>query len=69
MANILLVRYAVWSLYTVTFPILGNDFLAAHHLHLDPAQPATIHRPSGRFLPLSPPASPSVLSSPLQSSR
>ena len=45
-------------LATVAFPILGNDFLAAHHLLIDPAQPAVIHRPSGHLLPLSPPISP-----------
>ena len=44
-------------LAAVAFPILGNDFLAAHHLLVDPAQPAVIHRPSGRLLPLSPPSS------------
>ena len=33
------------SLATVAFPILGNDFLAAHHLLIDPAQPAVIHPP------------------------
>ena len=31
------------------------DFLATHQLLVDPAQPAVIHRPSGRLLPLSPP--------------
>ena len=38
-------------LAAVAFSILGNDFLAAHHLLIDPAQPAVIHRPSGRLLP------------------
>ena len=51
-------------LAAVAFPILGNDFLAAHHLLVDPAQPAVIHRPSGHLLPLSPPiATSSVLHS------
>ena len=45
-------------LAAVAFPILGNDFLAALHLLIDPAQPAVIHRPSGCLLPLSPPISP-----------
>ena len=44
-------------LAAVAFPILSNDFLAAHHLLVDPDQPAVIHRPSGRLLPLSPPSS------------
>ena len=48
----------------VDFPILGNDFLAANLLLVDPAKPAVIHRPSGRLLPLSPsPSNPPVLHS------
>ena len=30
-------------LAAVAFTILGNDFLATHHLLVDPAQPALIH--------------------------
>ena len=44
-------------LAAVAFPILSNDFLAAHHLLVDPAQPALIHWPSGRLLPLASPSS------------
>ena len=45
-------------LAAVAFPILGYNFLATHSLLLDLAQPAIIHRPSGRLLPLtSPPSS------------
>ena len=44
-------------LAAVAFPILGNDFLAAHHLLVDPAQPALIHWPSGCLLPLASPSS------------
>ena len=44
----------LFVLAAVAFPILGNDFLAAHHLLVDPAQPAVIHCPSGCLLPLSP---------------
>ena len=39
-------------LAAVAFPILGYEFLATHSLLLDLAQPAIIHRPSGRLLPL-----------------
>ena len=52
-------------LAAVAFPILGNDFLATHSLLLDPAQPAIIHRPSCRLLPLA--SSPSSSSSFLHS--
>ena len=51
----------------VSYPILGNDFLAAHHLIVDPARRHVIHEPSHTVLSHPIPTSPTFPPSPFLS--